>query len=147
MRASGSKCCFAPDAKIVGRDAAFGGDGRRFGEHQRGAADRAGGQVGEVPIVGEAIDAGILAHRRDPDAIGENGLAQPKFAEQMRHEASLHGIKDDERESRARDAVAAARSLWSEIAIDANGGRRAPVSQIFATAASFFISRLRGAAT
>ena len=41
--------------------------------------------MGEMPIVGVAVHTGILAHRRDADAIGERNLAQAKRAEKVRH--------------------------------------------------------------
>ena len=52
-----------PEAEAMRRDAAarFGVDG--FGEDDAGAAGRAGAQMGEMPIVHEAIGGGVLAHR------------------------------------------------------------------------------------
>ena len=75
----------APDAEILRRDPPLRRHRRRFGEHQRGAADRARSEMGEVPVVGVAVVAGILAHRRNPDAVGERDVAQTDIAEQVRH--------------------------------------------------------------
>ena len=66
----------APDAKVLRGDPPFGRDRRRFGENQASAADRARGQMGEMPITGKTILAGILAHRRNADAIGKRDAAQ-----------------------------------------------------------------------
>jgi hypothetical protein len=52
-----------PQTKVFGGDAPVGGDRRGFGEHQSGTADRAAAEVDQVPVVGQAIDAGVLAHR------------------------------------------------------------------------------------
>src|SRR5208337_5064898 len=41
--------------------------------------------MGEMPIVGIAVDRGILAHRRNANPIGERDVAQRKFAQQVRH--------------------------------------------------------------
>ncbi len=66
----------APDAEILRRNPPLGRDRRRFGEDDRRAADRARREMREMPVVGVAVDAGILAHRRDADAVGEFGVAQ-----------------------------------------------------------------------
>jgi hypothetical protein len=64
-----------PDAAILWRNPPLGGDCRRLGEDERRAADRASGEMSEMPIVGEAVLAGILAHRRHPDAICQGHAA------------------------------------------------------------------------
>ena len=79
----------APDAEVLRRDPPLRRDRRRFGEHQRRAADRARREMGEMPVVGVAVDAGILAHRRNADAIGERDVAQAKRAEQVRHGGAI----------------------------------------------------------
>jgi hypothetical protein len=48
--------------------------------------------MGEMPIVGVAVHAGILAHRRDADAIGQRDIAEPKLAEQVRHERAFRAL-------------------------------------------------------
>ena len=68
---------------------AVGGDRRRLGDHERRAAGRAGAEVDEVPVVGEAVDARVLAHRRDDDAVGERDGAQGQRIEEVRHPPRL----------------------------------------------------------
>ena len=63
-----------PDAEILGADAAFRGDGAGFCEDEGGASDGAAAEVDEVPVVREAIDAGILAHGGDNDAVAEKDV-------------------------------------------------------------------------
>ena len=63
-----------PDAEILGADAAFGGDGAGFCEDEGGAADGAAAEVDEMPVVREAIVAGILAHGGDDDAVAEKDV-------------------------------------------------------------------------
>ena len=64
---------------------------RRFGEHQRRAADRAAAEVHQVPVVGEAILARILAHRRDDDAIAQLDAAQAERRKQVDRLVVEHG--------------------------------------------------------
>jgi hypothetical protein len=42
-------------------------------------------EMRKMPIVGVAVDTGILAHWRNADAVCEVNVAHTKFAEQMRH--------------------------------------------------------------
>ena len=74
-----------PDAEIFRTDAAFGCDRGGFGEDQAGAADGAAAEVHEVPVVGETVGAGVLAHRRDEHAIGEGQVANRQRIEEVRH--------------------------------------------------------------
>jgi hypothetical protein len=76
-----------PDAEVLRRDASFGCNRRRLGEDEARAADRTGRQMREVPVIGKTVLAGILAHRRNADAIGEHDVAQSELAEQMGHQA------------------------------------------------------------
>ena len=46
-----------------------------------GAADGAAAEMDEVPVVGEAVGAGILAHGRDDDAVAEEDIANLQFIE------------------------------------------------------------------
>jgi hypothetical protein len=64
-----------PDSKVGGRDAAARFYRRRLGHDHRGTADSATTQVHEVPIVCEAILAGVLTHWRHGNAIAENNIA------------------------------------------------------------------------
>jgi hypothetical protein len=41
--------------------------------------------MGEMPVVGVAVDGRILAHRRNADPVGEVDVTHAKFAEQVRH--------------------------------------------------------------
>ena len=47
---------FAPDAKILRRNAALGCYRGGLREYQGGAADRARGKMREMPIIGVAVD-------------------------------------------------------------------------------------------
>jgi len=60
-----------PNTEVSGGDAALGGDGGGFKSDQAGAALGAGTKVHEVPVGGEAVFRGVLAHGGDADAIGE----------------------------------------------------------------------------
>ena len=84
---------FAPDAKILRRNAALGRYRGGLREYQRGAADCARGKMREMPIIRVAVDRRILAHWRNDDAVGEVDVAHAKFAKQMRH-GSIVSIED-----------------------------------------------------
>ena len=64
-----------PDAGAAGSDAAVWMDGGGFGDDRAGA-DGSGAQVDQVPVGGEAVDGGVLAHRRDEDAIVKGHAAK-----------------------------------------------------------------------
>ena len=70
-------------------DAAFTLDMRGFEAEKSGARHRQGAVVDHVPGLGAAIDGGILAHRRDDDAVGEREPAQRERAEQSSGHAAL----------------------------------------------------------
>ena len=72
-----------PDAEVGGTDAAFGEHGVGFGEDRAGSADGAGAEMDEMPVVGEAVFAGVLAHGGDGDAITEGDIADLKRVEQV----------------------------------------------------------------
>src|SRR5580698_9646516 len=78
-----------PDAQIVRRNAALGGDGRGLKHDQARAALRPAAQMDEVPIRGEAVDARVLAHRRNADAIGEFNGAKLKARKKRSCHVSL----------------------------------------------------------
>ena len=71
------------DAEVVRGDAAFGADGAGLGEDEGGAADGAAAEMDEVPVVGEAVDGGVLAHGGDGDAVGKREAAQFERREEM----------------------------------------------------------------
>jgi len=64
-----------PDSQIRRRNAPKGFDGSGLGKHQPGAANRSATQVYQMPVVGKTIFAGILAHRRNGDAVTESDAA------------------------------------------------------------------------
>jgi hypothetical protein len=59
------------NAEVARGDAALGHDGRRLKHDEAGTALGTAAEVNHVPVVGEAILRGVLAHGRDSDAIGE----------------------------------------------------------------------------
>ena len=71
------------DSEILRGDAAFGGDGAGFGEDEGGAADGARAEMNEVPIVGETVGAGILAHRGNHDAVAKFCVANLEWVEDV----------------------------------------------------------------
>ena len=81
----GLEMLFAPDAEVLRRNPALGSDRRRLREHQPRAARGSRAKMGEMPVVGVAVDGRILAHRRNADPVGEVDVAHAKFAEQVRH--------------------------------------------------------------
>src|SRR5690349_903826 len=77
---------FGPDARIPRGDASLGSYAARLDAHHGGAAHRAAAEVDEVPIVGHAVLARVLAHRRDEDAVVEFDGSQ----DERREEAGSH---------------------------------------------------------
>jgi hypothetical protein len=65
-----------PDAEVAGADAAFRADGVGLGEDKGGTAYGAAAEMDEVPVVGEAVSGGVLAHGGDGDAVGEGEAAK-----------------------------------------------------------------------
>ena len=57
-------------------DARIRRDARHFGEHESRATVRAAAEVDEVVVVRQSVDARVLRHRRDDDAVGERHAAQ-----------------------------------------------------------------------
>ncbi|MNS90482.1 hypothetical protein D3C72_1245340 [compost metagenome] len=51
-----------PQPQVLGSNPAIGSDRRGFGKNQSGTAHRAAAQMNQVPVIGQAIDTGILAH-------------------------------------------------------------------------------------
>jgi hypothetical protein len=66
------------NAEIGGGDAAFSEDRGGFEHDEGGSALGAGAEVDEVPIVGESILGGVLAHGGDADAVGEGDRTELK---------------------------------------------------------------------
>lgn len=57
-----------PDAEVGGTDAALGDDGAC-------AANGASAEVDEMPVVGKAVFAGVLAHGGDGNAVTKRNIA------------------------------------------------------------------------
>ena len=66
------------------RDPTLGADVGHLREQEAGAADRAGAEVHEVPVVGHAVGGRVLAHRRHRNPIDERHAAQAERREQRR---------------------------------------------------------------
>ena len=74
-----------PQPQIFGSDAPVFGDGGGLGEYQPGTADGAATEMNQMPVVGQAIDTGVLTHRRHRDAIEQGQLTQGKGFKQQAH--------------------------------------------------------------
>jgi hypothetical protein len=81
-----------PKAEVLGADAAFWGDGSGLGEYEGCAADSAAAKVDEMPVVGEAVFAGVLAHGRDDDAIREGKGADGDRGEEAGGSLAWHAL-------------------------------------------------------
>ncbi len=80
----------APDSEVLWADAPLGQYRRRFRENQARAPDRTRTKMHQVPVIGEAVLAGILAHWRNNESIGET-----KFSDNERFEKAHTGNIDD----------------------------------------------------
>ena len=69
MRFQASRLRLVPQARAARRDARVGRRAGHLGHHHAGAAQRARAQVHEVEVAGHAVDAAVLRHRRDDDAV------------------------------------------------------------------------------
>ncbi|MNJ17398.1 hypothetical protein D3C77_116760 [compost metagenome] len=78
-----------PQPEILGGDAPVGGNRRGLGEDQPGTAHRAAAQVDQVPVIGQAIDTGVLAHGRNGNTVGQGQVAQGIGCKQQTHGAPL----------------------------------------------------------
>jgi hypothetical protein len=74
-----------PDAEVVRGDAPFGKDGGGFREDKSCTSDGAAAQMDQMPVVGEAVAAGVLAHRRDSDAVRQSEIAKSYRREEIGH--------------------------------------------------------------
>jgi len=59
------------DAEVARCDTAFGDYGRGFEHDEAGTTLGTAAEVDHVPVVGETVVGGVLAHRGDADAVGE----------------------------------------------------------------------------
>ena len=69
-----------PDSEVVRTDPAVGEYGSRLGQHGPCAANRPAAEVDEMPVAREPVDARVLAHRRDDNAVAERDAAQREAA-------------------------------------------------------------------
>ncbi len=72
-----------PDALIEGRDASARFHGGGFHHDQGRAADRAAAEMDQVPVVGEAVFARILAHGGNGDAVAKCDAALGQRLEEV----------------------------------------------------------------
>jgi hypothetical protein len=70
-----------PNSQIYRTDASIGCDRGSFGKNQRRAANCARTEMDKMPVRRESIDARILAHRRN-----DNAIAKCDFANRERRE-------------------------------------------------------------
>jgi hypothetical protein len=64
-----------PEPRTTGRWT-FGQHRGRLSEHERHASNGKLAEVHQMPLVGKSVFAGVLAHRRDADAIAERDAAK-----------------------------------------------------------------------
>ena len=74
-----------PDSEVSRRDAAFGVDRVGLCDDEAGTADGAAAEMDQVPVAGEAIDAGVFAHGGDGDTVWHSEAAEFKRGEEMVH--------------------------------------------------------------
>ena len=74
-----------PDPEVLRADAPLGCHGRGLRHHQAGATDRAAPEMHEMPIIGQSVNARVLAHRRHEHAIGEGDGADRQRIEEVWH--------------------------------------------------------------
>ena len=67
-----------PETEIGRTDATLSSDRGSFRQNGGSAAHRPAAQMYEMPVLGKAIVAGILAHRGDQNAMGEFNTTQAK---------------------------------------------------------------------
>ena len=70
------------------RDARVGGHAGHLGEHEPRSAVRAAAEMHEVVVVGRAVAARVLRHRRDHDPIREGHAAQRERRQHRRRRAT-----------------------------------------------------------
>ena len=71
----GLDVCVLPDAEVGGTDAALGDDSGGFGEDGARAPNGASAEVDEMPVVGKAVFARVLAHGGDGNAVTKRNIA------------------------------------------------------------------------
>ena len=81
-----------PDAQVLRSDSALGRYGTCFHYHQSYATRGAAAQVNQMPVRGEAILTGVLAHRGDGNPIAHGDVAQGQRGEKR---IGVHSIQFD----------------------------------------------------
>jgi len=89
-----------PEAEIFRRDAALGSDGGGLGEDESRTAHGTAAEVDEVPVIGESVFAGILAHGRNGDAVGQRKASERQGRKKMRGFGHIH--LDEDRNERSQ---------------------------------------------
>jgi hypothetical protein len=84
-----------PQAEVGVANATFGGHGGCLEDDQTEAAKRKSAQMHQVPIVGEAILGGILAHGRDNGTIAQGEATERGGRKQLGHEKLSVGLPDN----------------------------------------------------
>ena len=72
-----------PDSEVGGTDPSFRGDRGGFGKDRASATNGAGTEMNQMPVIAEAVLAGVLAHRGDGNAVTERNIADVKGIEQV----------------------------------------------------------------
>src|ERR1019366_2661365 len=88
--------------------APLGRDRRGLGDDQTRAADGPRAEVHEMPVARRPILRGILAHRRDANAVAHRDGLDCKRVKEMGH-----GIADRMRPGRIRKCAAQASNEWN----------------------------------
>jgi len=74
-----------PDAEVVRGDSPLGKNSGGFREDEACTSGGAAAKMDQMPVVGEAVAAGVLAHRRDSDAVGQSEIANGNRREELGH--------------------------------------------------------------
>jgi hypothetical protein len=80
---------FVVDAEVLRADAAHRRHRRRLREHERRAAHCASAEVDEMPVAREAVDARVLTHGTDDEAMRERERSQGDRLEESGHPVTL----------------------------------------------------------
>ena len=84
-RGPGLGLTVVPESGVLGRDAAARLDRGRLGDDHARAADGVGAEMDQVPFIHQTVRAGILAHRRDEDAVSALDAAYFERGEEDSH--------------------------------------------------------------
>jgi hypothetical protein len=120
----GFHVCVVVDSAVGRADASFGGDGGGFDHHESRSADGPRSEVDEMPVVGEAVLRGVLAHRRDADAVFDDDVLDLKFFEQLCHSALLLSLLAQREDRDFRSYIESDSPQMPQAAIDVEGSLR-----------------------